>query len=54
MMVGLSWYLAVEVSILVEPDLLKSIILLCFLNPHQFDIIQTASHWHKEPRLSVP
>lgn len=33
-----------QMSIIVEPDLFKSIRLLGFLDPHQFDIIQIAGH----------
>ena len=49
-----SWYLAVEMSTLIEPDLLESVCLLRFLYPHQFDVVQIAGHRHHEPRLSVP
>lgn len=50
----LQQYLAVKISILIKPDLLKSISLLSFLDPQQFDVVQAAGHRHHEARLSVP
>lgn len=51
---GSSAYLAVEGSVLVEPDLLQIAVFLRFLDAHHFDVAQVARQRHHEPRVSVP